>query len=140
MKKVSLRTFCLELKHRPADDETGERETLIHSLELTVPRLANSSLETRWAMLSAWNMFASEYAKEKEVNQIFIFNANWQELLARLELNKFIDEECETLNPPDPKQHDSWTQTVQKQFTKLYGMKLDDWFKLNPAGEFKIVN
>jgi len=131
--KIPLRTFCVELKHRPADDTTGDREELIHSLELTVPRLGNSALETRWVTLSAWHLFSSDFAKARNVNQIFVFTANWQELLIRMELNKFVDEECKTINPPDQREHDQYNRTVEKKFQQLYGISLGEWLRRDRA-------
>ncbi len=75
--KIPVRRFQVELKHRPLDDATGEREEMIGEIQIEVPRLANSEWEKRWCALCVWNLLGSEEAKQQNVNQAFIFTAGY---------------------------------------------------------------
>lgn len=129
MPDVKVRRFMVELKHRPPDDTTGEREELIETITVIVPRLANSEWEKRWCALVVWNLFSQAAAKEAKINQAFIFTADFKELIMRLEINDFVDEECHKLPPPSQDEHDKWHRQVEKRFRTLYNQKLDDWLK-----------
>lgn len=129
MPKVKIRRFEVELKHRPPDDATGERKELIATINLEVPRLANSEWEKRWAALCVWNLLGSDEAKEKGINQAFIFSADFGEIIMRLEVNPFQDEEVKKLDPPSQKEHNIWHEKVQKRFAQLYNLKLSEWIK-----------
>jgi hypothetical protein len=130
--KIPVRRFEVELKHRPPDDATGDREVLITTLCMEVPRLANSEWEKRWCALSVWNLFNSEEAKAHKINQAFIFSADFKELIMRLEINEFQDEEPHKLHPPNQKEHDKWHHAVTTKFAQLYGRKLSEWLKQQP--------
>lgn len=124
---VPVRRFEVELKHRPVADLTGENETLIYTIQFQVPRLGNSDWEKRWCALCVWNLLGSEEAKLNQINQAFIFSADYAEIIMRLEVNPFEDEVAHKLPPPSEKSHTIWHESVQKRFAQLYGMKLSEW-------------
>ena len=90
--KIPTRSFYCELKHRPPDDRTGEQEQLIETLILEVPRLKNSDMERQWAIAILWNKLHEPEFKEKGINQVFVFTAEFGDLIIRLEANKFDDQ------------------------------------------------
>lgn len=141
--KIPMRSFYCELKHRPTDDacggklRTGEREQLIETLILEVPRLRDSNMEKQWAMPTAsfanaqlWNKLHEPEFIELGINQIFIFTAQFGELIIRLEVNKFDDEPARKLTAPDPTVFTIWQQKVAKQFKKLYGIDVNQFEKV----------
>jgi len=127
---IPIRTFEVELKHREPEDATGEHETLIATEQIKVPNLRNRKWEKRWAICSVWNNFSNPEAKKLGINQAFIFTKNFKQLIIRLEINAFQDEQAETLEPPQQDVYDEWLNQVKKQFKKLYGCELTDWEKL----------
>jgi hypothetical protein len=127
--KIPMREFYCELKHRPPDDSTGEQEQLIETLILEVPRLRDSAMERQWAIAQVWNKLHDPEFKEKGINQVFIFTAQFGELIIRLEVNKFDDEPARKLSAPDATVFSSWQEKVQKQFKKLYGVSVEQWRK-----------
>lgn len=127
--QVKTRTFEVELKHRPPDDMTGDREELIKTEKMHIPDLGNREWEKRWAMMTVWNMFSSEEAKQLGVNQVFVFSKGFRELIFRIELNLFEDEEAHKLDVPSQKQYDDWLTQVRKKIKKMYGLEIDDWVK-----------
>lgn len=133
VEKIPIRKFQVELKHRPLDDTTGEHEKLLTTLQVEVPRLANSEWEKRWCALAVWNLLSSEEAKERNINQAFIFSANFAEIIMRLEINPFQDEEVHKLNPPSEAEHRRWHEKVTKKFAQLYGVKLSEWMRRQPT-------
>lgn len=126
---IPLRRFQVELKHRPPDDETGEREELVETVEMRVPRLAKSAWEERWVTLSVWNYLSTAKTQNNNINQAFIFSADYSKLIMRLEVNPFHDEEVKVLNPPSQNEHDQWRKAVEKQFRRLYGIDMSKWQK-----------
>lgn len=129
MPEVKIRRFMVELKHRPPDDTTGDYEQLVAEIEIEVPRLANSDWEKRWCSLCVWNLLSSEEAKNKGINQAFIFTAGYSDIIMRLEVNPFQDEEVHVLNPPSQAKHDEWHRAVEKRFRSLYNKNLNEWLK-----------
>lgn len=125
--RVPTRTFEVELKHRPLDDTTGDREELVKTEQIQVPDIGNREWEKRWAMMAVWNTFSDEDAKERGINQAFIFSQGFRELIFRIELNPFQDEESHKLDVPAQSEYDNWLAAVRKKFKKLYGIGLDDW-------------
>jgi hypothetical protein len=125
--RVPTRTFEVEFKHRPPDDATGDREVLIKTEQIQVPDVGNREWEKRWAMMTVWNTFSEPEAKELGINQAFIFSKGFRELIFRIELNLFTDEEAHKLDVPAQREYDEWLATVRKQFKKRYGVELDDW-------------
>ena len=125
--RVPTRTFEVELKHRPLDDTTGDREELVKTEQIQVPDIGNREWEKRWAMMAVWNTFSDEDAKERGINQAFIFSHGFRELIFRIELNPFQDEESHKLDVPAQSEYDNWLAAVRKKFKKLYGTELDDW-------------
>lgn len=132
--KVETRKFHIELKHRPPDDATGEREELIETVEMRIPKLADTAWEERWAVLSAWNMLSSKTAQEKNINQIFLFTADFGRLITRLEVNPFQDEKPRVLKPPSQSAHSQWCKLVEKRFHQLYGISMGEWSGKNKKG------
>lgn len=126
---VPVRTFEIELKHRPPDDTTGDREELIKTEQIQVPDLGNREWEKRWAMLAVWNTFSDPEAKRLGINQAFVFTKGFGELLFRIEINAFEDEESHKLDAPSQAEHDRWLQLVKKKFKRLYGVELKEWMK-----------
>lgn len=135
--KIPVRRFQVELKHRPPDDATGEREEMIGEIQIEVPRLANFDWEKRWCALCVWNLLSSEEAKQQKVNQAFIFTAGYSDIIMRLEINPFQDEEVRILKPPEQAAHDAWHRAVTKKFSQLYGAKLDEWLKYQNSQQSK---
>lgn len=127
MKKVDTRKFKIEYKHRPIDDLTGEREELILIKEVHVPRLADSNLETQWIALQVWGYLESQEAKELNINQAFIFNADFSEVLLRMETQVFHDEDPKHIPAPTQSRYDVWREKVDKRMKKLYNLGLDEW-------------
>lgn len=125
--KIATRTFEVELKHRPIDDTTGEREELISTEQITIPNLGNREWEKRWVILSVWNKLFSDEAKQLNINQAFIFTKSFRELIIRLEVNSFQDEEPQRLDVPEQKIYDNWLASVRKKFKKLYGVEMREW-------------
>jgi len=129
--KITTRTFEVELKHRPPDDATGDQEELISTEQITIPDLGNREWEKRWAILSVWNNFATDKARELGINQAFIFTEGFKELIIRLEINPFQDEEAKKLDVPKQSAYDDWLVSVRKKFKKLYGFELKQWEQMN---------
>ena len=125
--RVPTRTFEIELKHRPPDDTTGDREELVKTEQIEVPDLGNREWEKRWVLMATWNTFTEEEAKRCQVNQAFIFTKGFRELVFRIELNSFQDEEAHKLDVPAQSEYDEWLAAVRKKFKKLYAIELDDW-------------
>lgn len=123
---VPLRSFFCELKHRPPGDD-GTNEELIDVLEVHVPRLKNSDMEKQWAFNLMWNKLSSPEFLSRDINQVFIFTAEFGELLMRMESQPFTDELAHKLTPPEEDTHAKWQQKVEKQFKKLYGISIDEW-------------
>ncbi|MEG4406452.1 hypothetical protein [Microcoleus sp. MON2_D5] len=113
--KIATRTFEVEFKHRPPDDITGDREELISTEQITIPDLGNREWEKRWIILSVWNNFATDKAKELGINQAFIFTEGFKELIIRLEINPFQDEEAKKLDVPKQAAYDDWLASVRKK-------------------------
>jgi hypothetical protein len=128
-KKVEIptRSFYCELKHRPADDVDGSREELVETLIYKVPRLKNSTMEKQWCFHALWGRMFEEDYLSKGINQIFIFTAEFGELLIRMEANPYVDDECQKLPPPEGQKYDHWRDAVNKQFKKLYGISVSEW-------------
>lgn len=122
--QIPLRTFYIELKYRPPDDETGDREELIQVLNLQVPKLKNSDLEKQWVFAQTWNKLCEPEYRDSNINQAFIFTAEGRELLIRLEVNQFTDEPSRKISPPDPTVFEQWRQQVAKRFNKFGGIPL----------------
>lgn len=127
MKKVNIRKFNVEYKHRPASDCTGEHEQLIITKEIHVPKLADSNLETQWVALQVWGYLESEEAKELNINQAFIFNADFSEILLRMETQVFYDENPKHIPAPSQFKYDVWREKVDKRMKRLYSLSLDEW-------------
>lgn len=125
--QIPLRTFYIELKHRPPGDETGDREELIQVLNLQVPKLKNSDLEKQWVFAQIWNKLCEPEYRDSNINQAFIFTAEGRELLIRLEVNQFTDEPSRKISPPDPTVFERWRQQVAKRFKTLYGITIQQW-------------
>lgn len=125
--RVPIRTFEIELKHRPPDDITGDREELIKTEQIQVPDIGNREWEKRWALMATWNTFANEESKKLNINQAFIFSEGFRELIFRIELNPFQDEESHKLDVPTQSEYDQWLAAVRKKFKKLYAIELNDW-------------
>lgn len=125
--KIFLRSFYCELKHRPPEDRTGEQEQLIETLVLEVPKLRDSNMERQWAIAQLWNKLHEPEFKERNINQVFIFTAEFGELIIRLEVNKFDDEPARKLTAPDPAVFSNWQQEVKNKFKKLYGVSVEQW-------------
>ena len=126
---IPTRVFEVELKHRELEDVTGEHEILITTEQVRVPNLRNRKWEKRWVMCSVWNNFSNPKSKELGINQAFIFTKDFKQLVIRLEVNLFQDEQAQTLEPPRQEIYTEWTNQVKKQFKKLYGCELTDWEK-----------
>lgn len=124
---VPVRSFYCELKHRPPEDKTGEHEELIETLILEVPRLKNSNMEKQWAVAQMWNKLHEPEFVEKAINQVFIFTAQFGELIIRLEVNQFEDEPSKKLVAPDTDVFEKWRQQVEKRFKSLYGVNVSQW-------------
>lgn len=127
--QVATRIFEVELKHRPINDTTGDREELISTERVIVPDLENREWEKRWVILAVWNNFATDKAKQLGINQAFIFTKNFKELIIRLEINSFQDEEPQQLETPKQEAYDEWLCSVRKRFKSLYGIELKEWEK-----------
>ena len=127
--RVPTRTFEIEFKHRPPDDLTGDREILIKTDQMQVPDVGNREWESRWAMMAVWNTFSDTEAKELGINQAFIFSKGFRELIFRIELNHFKDEQANKLDVPAQSKYDHWVTLVRKKFKKMYGVELDDWMR-----------
>jgi hypothetical protein len=125
--KIPMRSFYCELKHRPPEDRTGEQEELIETLILEVPRLRNSNMERQWAIAQMWNKLHEPEFSEKGINQVFIFTAQFGELIIRLEVNQFEDEPARKLVAPEPSIFEKWQAKVAKQFKKVHGISLEQW-------------
>lgn len=123
---IPLRSFYCELKHRPPDDD-GSNEELIETLILQVPRLRNSDMEKQWAFAQLWNKLEEPEFQNCNINQIFIFTAQFGELLMRIENQPFLDEPSRKLTPPDEGNFKKWQQKVEKQFKSLYGVEISEW-------------
>ncbi len=125
--RVPTRTFEIELKHRPPDDTTGDREELIKTEQIQVPDLGNREWESRWVLMATWNTFTNEESKKLGINQAFIFSKDFRELIFRIEINSFEDEEAHKLDVPVQSEYDEWLAAVRKKFKKLYAIELDAW-------------
>lgn len=126
--KVPVRSFYCELKHRPPGDD-GSNEKLIEVLELQVPRLKNSDMEKQWVFALAWGKLDEPEYQHKGINQIFIFTAQFGELLMRIENQPFEDEPARSLNPPEEDDYKQWQAKVEKRFRELYGISIEQWQK-----------
>lgn len=135
--KVPTRSFYCELKHRPPDDNTGDREELIETLILEVPRLKNSNMEKQWAIAQIWNKLHDPEFIQKNINQVFIFTAQFGELIIRLEVNQFDDEPARKLAAPEPNVFEEWQHKVAKQFKKIHGIDINKWQQLEDSYEAK---
>lgn len=123
---VPMRSFYCELKHRPEGDDGGNEE-LVDTLILQVPRLKNSDMEKQWAFAQLWNKLEDPEYKERGINQVFIFTAQFGELLMRIETKPFTDEPAREISAPDEKAFERWQQAVEKQFKRLYGISIKQW-------------
>ena len=124
---IPMRSFYCELKHRPPSDHTGEQEELIETLILEVPRLKDSNMEKQWAIAQMWNELLKPEFTEKGINQVFIFTAQFGELIIRLEVNQFEDEPARKLAAPEPDTFEKWQAKVAKQFKKVHGIDIEQW-------------
>lgn len=124
--KIPLRSFYCELKHRPPGDD-GSNEELIEVLELQVPRLKNSDMEKQWVFALAWGKLDEPEYQQKGINQIFIFTAQFGELLMRIENQPFEDEPARKLNPPDEDDYRQWQSKINRRFKELYGISIEQW-------------
>lgn len=127
--RVPTRTFEIELKHRPPDDTTGDREELIKTEQIQIPDLGNREWEKCWVMMAVWNTFGNEESKKLGINQAFVFSQGFRELIFRIELNPFVDEESHKLDVPMQGEYDEWLAVVRRKFKKLYAIELDDWMQ-----------
>ena len=65
-------------------------------------------MEKQWCFATLWNrIYEPEYAN-KGINQIFVFTAQAGELIARLEVNQFVDESCLKIPAPNPENFKNW--------------------------------
>lgn len=128
---VRVRAFDVELKHREPDDTTGDSEKLISTEQITVPILRNSEWEKRWAVLIVWNGFSQPHFREQGINQAFIFSEGFGELIIRLEVNQFHDEQAEKLDVPEDEVFKKWLADVSKRFKQLYNFEMDEWMQAN---------
>lgn len=123
---IPLRSFYCELKHRPPGDD-GSNEELIDVLELKIPRLKNSDMEKQWAFAHLWNKLNEPEFLSRDINQVFIFTAQFGELLMRMEVQPFTDEPSQKLQPPEKDSYSKWQEAVEKRFKKLYGISIAEW-------------
>jgi hypothetical protein len=130
-REVRIRTFEVELKHREPGDTTGESETLIATEQIKVPILRNNEWEKRWAILIVWNGFSQPHFQEQGINQAFIFEKGFKDLIIRLEINPFYDEKAEKLDAPKDEAFDEWLKEVKKRFKQLYNFEMDEWIEIN---------
>ena len=124
---IPLRTFYVELKHRPPGITDPDEEVLVETLDLKVPRLKDSNMEKQWAIAQLWNRIYEPEYTNRGINQIFIFTAEGRELLMRLETSQFEDESCRKLSPPDATAFENWQNKVKKKFRHLYGITVQEW-------------
>lgn len=85
-------------------------------------------------MMAAWNTFSDEDVKKLGINQAFIFSQGFRELIFRIELNPFQDEEAHKLDVPAQSEYDEWLAAVRKKFKTRYGIELDGWLMLRTSG------
>lgn len=123
--KVPMRKFCVELKHRPLGDD-GSNEILIDTITLEVPKLRDGVLENQWAFTKLWCLLEDDAFRSKGINQVFIFAADFQYLIARIELNKFDDEASHKLAAPSDKSYDKWVQKISKRFKQIYNFPIEN--------------
>ncbi|ALF55728.1 hypothetical protein ACX27_27365 [Nostoc piscinale CENA21] len=128
--KVKLRSFCCELKHRPLGGDSDSEE-LIDTLTLQVPRLRHSKLEIQWAFALIWQKLEEPEYCDRGINQVFIFTADFKELLARIETQPFEDEPAKHLKPPSQDTYDQWQRVLENRFKQLYGISLEEWRDAN---------
>ncbi|ACC81129.1 hypothetical protein Npun_F2575 [Nostoc punctiforme PCC 73102] len=76
-----------------------------------------------------WNRLYEPEYQERGINQIFIFTAQFGELIIRLEVNPFEDELAKKLVAPEPQAFQNWQKKVEEQFKKLYGISIKQWQK-----------
>lgn len=126
---IPMRRFSVELKHRPPEDKTGENEELIDTFDLYIPRLKDAKLEIQWAFTEMWKRLESEY-KDKGINQIFLFTAEFKDLIARIEVNPFEDETAHKIDSPTEEQYQQWIDKLNKRFKSLYGISIDNYTQL----------
>lgn len=134
---IPMRRFSVELKYRPPEDKTGENEELIDTFDLYIPRLKNARLESQWAFTEMWKRLESDY-KNKGINQIFLFTAEFKELIARMEVNSFEDETAHKIDSPTEEQYQRWINKLEKRFKFLYGISIDNYTQL--CEDKKVVN
>lgn len=125
-KSIKYRRFYCELKNRPSDDKTGEREELVDILEIFIPKIKDSQLEQQWAFVEIWNkLYLPEFA-EKGINQVFIFTAEGRELIARVETTPFEDEPSHKMSPPDETNYNAWSKKLNAKFKQVYGISIKE--------------
>lgn len=130
-REVRVRIFEVELKHREPDDKTGDSEILIATERIKVPILRNYEWEKRWAVVIVWNGFSQPHFKEQGINQAFIFEKGFKDLIIRLEVNQFHDENAEKLEAPDDDAFEQWLGKVNKRFKQLYNFDMNEWIETN---------
>jgi len=129
--QIPLRSFYCELKHRPEGDNDGSNEILIETLILQVPRLKSSNMEKQWCLAQLWNRLYEPEYQNRGINQVFIFSAQYGELLARLETKLFDDEPAKKLEVPSQDKFSEWQRQVEKRFKQLYGITIKQWGSSN---------
>lgn len=125
--RVELSYYCIEYKHRPEDDNTGEREEIIDTRRIGVPVLKNRGWEDNWALTVAWNDLTKAENKARGINAAYVCTDDFKRTLTRLELNPFQDEESRVLNPPSDRDYHAWRRQIEQRFKQLYGISLKGW-------------
>ena len=131
LQQIPLREYSVEYKYRPPDDTTGEREELIERRILKIPELKDSTLEKKWAKVAVWNALNTDEVKQRGINQAFIYQAGFENLFLRLELEPFVDEPSEVLDPPSNNEYQAWIGSLDKRLKTLYGITLREWQDFN---------
>lgn len=140
VENIPLKHYFVEYKYRlpetpetlkaPADDV----EDVIETAVLSLPVLRDVSLENQWLMFLIQVYLSSDTAKEKGINQAFVFTFDpkreaVKELVLRMEAEKFTDEESKYLEMPSEDKYTTWRSQLDKKFYRMYGVTIKQWFE-----------
>lgn len=120
---IKLKSFLIELKHRDinTDDELTSGFELIQ-----VPDLKDTNLTTNYLLTCVWALLEADY-KNDNINQVFVYNRQGEDVILRIETNKFADENPTHYQAPTKEKFDSFASTIKKRVKSLYGAEVENY-------------
>jgi hypothetical protein len=121
---VKYRGFLLELNHV---DDNGEEENICYEL-IEIPRLNNSTLESKYISIIVWHLLENQY-REEGINQVFVLTKDGNESLFRYQAKEADDEPMTKVEPPTAENYDLFFEQLRKKIKEIHGTEKIDYLR-----------